>query len=144
MKTLAHPVVIVALISISLAGASWAQAAWPWSKPESKTLPVSKTTHTPLIGGKPVFTSASSQPSTWQKITSGTKKVATGTVDVLTLKPLRDKWSADKTPKKTSAGYNVQPKKSSNSSWLGSMFKPKEEKKIKTVGDWMAQPAPRP
>ncbi len=141
MKTLGLPTVIVAFMTVSLALSSVAGAAWPWSASKPKTLPLTQTASTPLSGGKPVVTHVSGS-STWQKFSSGTKKVATGTVDVLTLKPIRDKWSTDKTPKKTSAGYNAQPKKS-NSSWFGSWFKPKEEKQIKTVGDWMAQPQPR-
>ncbi len=142
MKTMGQPTVVVAFLTVCLGVNSLAVAAWPWSSTQNKTLPLTQTSSTPLSGGKPLVTQAGG-PSAWQKISTGTKKVATGTVDVLTLKPIRDKWATDKTPKRDSAGYNIQPKKKSESSWFGSWFKPKEEKKIKTVGDWMAQPQPR-
>lgn len=122
-----------------------AEATWPWSSStKTTTLPLSKTSGTPLINGTPIHKVASG-PSTWDKFSASTKKVATGTVDVLTLKPLRDQWSSPSTKKTTPRVVPQTPKPSANSSSVfGSWFKPKkEEKKIKTVGEWMAQPMPK-
>ena len=126
------------LVAVGIvAGSLEAQAAWPW-KSTSTSVPISRTTGTPLLNGKPVFTS-SKGPSTWDKISSGTKKVASGTVDVITLKPVRNWWSADKKPTVKAPPI----RSSSGKTGFGSWFKPKEEKKIQTVGDWMAQPQPK-
>ena len=114
--------------SSSADAASW----WPWSS--TKTTTTARTFGPPMSGGKPVVTQAST--STWSKITSGTKKAVTTTVDVVTLKPLRDKWSKPAAP----ATSTAKPK--SSSGW-NSWFKPKEEKKISTVSEWMAQPRPK-
>lgn len=139
MKALVTPIVVV----LSLWTASEAQAIWPWGNGKTQKVPASTSGGTPLIGGKPVYTTAAG-PSTWDKFASGTKKVASGTVDVLTLKPIRDKWSTSG-PTKPTPPTPPTPVKASKSSWFGSWFKPKPpEKKIKTVGDWMGQPMPKP
>lgn len=118
---------------------------WPWSssskaKPVTQTVPSQKSTSTPLLNGKPIFTSAD-KPQSWSaKMSDLSKK----TVDVVTLKPLRDKWSAPQRSTSTSKPPVVTKKADSSGSWIANLFKPKpEEKKIKTVGDWLSQPRPQ-
>ncbi len=118
---------------------------WPWrssssSKQVTQTVPSKKSTSTPLINGKPIFTSADKSQSWGTKMSDLSKK----TVDVVTLKPLRDKWSTPQRSTSQSKPPVVTKKTDSSGSWIANLFKPKpEEKKIKTVGDWMNQPRPQ-
>ena len=87
-------------------------------------------------------------PSTWQKMTAGTKKVFSETAD--TLNPFND--ANDKVEQPAVTGYNTMFSQASHSkkaeeksyfslpSWLGGAAE--EEKRPKTVNEFLLQPKP--
>ncbi|MCE5267634.1 MAG: hypothetical protein LLG00_07095 [Planctomycetaceae bacterium] len=105
--------------------ASMAWALWPFASESSDTTakrPAPKTVK-------------KAAPSTWDKMSSGTKSFCTKVGDTLTFKKTPP-------PKKRTPEYavprapDIKPKKK-ESSWFGSWFKPADPKKPKTVSDWM-------
>ena len=74
------------------------------------------------------------EPSALDKIGTGTKNLFNKTGETLGLKkpqPKKPQYATAKPP-------TIQPvKKDDSKSWLGSLFKPEEPKKPKTVGEWM-------
>lgn len=104
-----------------------------WWKPKLPSMPTMtprKTAPTPA------------QPSTWTKVSSGTKSAWTKTKDALN--PFDD----EKVKPQSVTGYHspfaqasTRKKTESKSSWWPSWGKP-EEKRAKTVQDWMSQERP--
>ncbi len=88
----------------------------------------------------------SKQPSTMQQISKGTKKVVSGTTDLVTLK-----WLAPKDEPQKSSQPRLYDRRSvkrtgaeSSPGLFGSLFQTKEPEQPKTLGDWMAQKRPEP
>jgi hypothetical protein len=78
-----------------------------------------------------------SEPSTLQKMGTGTKNFFDRTGETLGLKKPAPKKYTYANPQP----LQVQGKKTAPSkSWLSSMFEPEEPKKPKTVTEWMGQP----
>jgi hypothetical protein len=103
----------------------------------SKLNPFSKTTSTKpkTIERKPA------PPSTWGKVSSGTKNSLTKTNE--TINPWAKK-SSPTTSRTSSKQPANQPKAAEKKSFLSSMWPAKEEpKKPKTVSEFLAQPKPK-
>jgi hypothetical protein len=87
---------------------------------------------------------------TLTQIDLGAKKLVKGTVDLITLKPLRDKMStsskkssAKKSSAKTYSTRKSRAKKEKKPSFWSSLFKPKkEEKRVETMKDFVGLPRP--
>jgi hypothetical protein len=130
------------------------RAGWlnPFSSDEAKKPAASSKSRpkgTPLVNGRPLVTHVSEKTaSVGEKLAQGTKKVATGTVDLVTLKPLRTKSEPQTNSRKPGgAGWrfeaaNKKPQK--KKTFLGSLFQPKEPPKgPQTIGEWMAMDRPK-
>jgi hypothetical protein len=101
--------------------ASHAFSLWPFSSEPAPAKPV-----VTRVGVK--------QPSTWDKVTTGTKNVFNKTGEKLGLKKPQKKpmpQFAYATPP------TMQRAAPAKKSWFSSMFGPKEPTKPKTVGEWM-------
>jgi hypothetical protein len=99
--------------------------------------PFSSDTTTDTKPKRPVYKTAKQEPSTWNKVTTGTKSFFSKTGEKLGLKKPEAKKPQYATPRMPPVAAQ---KKNESKSWLGSMFKPEEPAKPKTVSDWMANP----
>jgi len=84
-------------------------------------------------------------PSTLQKMATGTKTMFAKTADALN--PFDD--AKDKQPVRVTGSKNAfrqasAKKKAGSSSWMSSLWKPQEEKKVGSVNDFLSQPRPQP
>jgi len=84
-------------------------------------------------------------PSTWQKMTTGTKTMFAKTADALN--PFDD--AKDKQPVRVTGSKNAfrqasAKKKAASGSWMPSLWNPQEEKQDKTVNDFLSRPRPQP
>jgi hypothetical protein len=79
------------------------------------------------------------EPSSLEKLSSGTKKLFTQVGDTLTLKkkPAQKKPINPYASSIRSGSTSQQPQKKS---WFGSLLQPKEPKKQMTPTDWIGQP----
>lgn len=78
-------------------------------------------------------------------VTSGTKKVWNSTVDVVTLKPVRQQF-APKPTNPFALGFKPDPRKkqqASSSGWFGSLFKPAQPQKVRTVDEFFSLERPK-
>lgn len=151
MKSLHLPWIVA--WSIVLAGSVWSQARGAWWQRASGDGAVGlrwneTTTATPMLDGKPVvsYAAATSGSSAMSRITSGTRQAVSGAVDLITLKPLRNRLFAKKAEppawQSQAKPWNPQPEK--KPSFLGSLFKPKEQPRgPTTVNEFIAQPKPQ-
>jgi hypothetical protein len=103
-----------------------------WSLPN----PFASSEPTPKPRPKKVAArTAKQEPSTLDKIGTGTKNLFNKTGETLGLKkpqPKTPQYAVARPP-------TIQPvKKEESKSWLGSMLGPEQPKKPKTVGEWMA------
>jgi hypothetical protein len=92
---------------------------------------------------------ASSSPGKSQNtvagaVASGTKKAWNTTVDVVTLKPVRQTF-APKPKSGVQLGFKPDPrkKKPTSSSWLGGWFQPKQPKNPQTVEEFFSLERPQ-
>lgn len=128
-------------VLLASASTGWAFDWNPFSKKE--------TTKTPMMNGQPLVTRAPANASMGQRLGDGTKKVAQGAVDVVTLKPLREAMSTEKPQAK---GANRYPMPQMNKpaakkpGMFDSLFGSKKPKKTgpQTMNEWIAQPRPKP
>jgi hypothetical protein len=103
-----------------------AWSLWPFGS-ESKTEAKPK---------RPPPRAAKKPPSTWNKVTTGTKNFCGKVGNALTFnksppkKPPAPQYAVPRMPAMT-------PKKEESKSWLGSWLTPAEPKKPRTVGEWM-------
>lgn len=126
---------ILLAVAMPASGGEW----WNPFSMKSKT-PAKRS---PLVDGQPLWTSsevAPRGPSTWDKMAAGTKKAATGVADAVTLKPWRKKPATEQTGYSTWSGTPHTTTK--KTTWLGSVFKSKPQKKSMTVSEWMSQDRP--
>jgi hypothetical protein len=84
---------------------------------------------------RPVARTAPKPPSTWDKITMGTKNFFNKTGEAIGLKKPEKKLVPQYASPRSPAAQRRQPE---SKSWFGSWFKPKEPEKQKSVKDWMA------
>lgn len=90
------------------------------------------------------------QPSTWQKVTSGTKKAASQTADFLN--PFNDAKPEPRNENLTGSNsvFNQQANRRKNAgaqekkSWLPGFGAPQAEEKPNSVNGFLAQPRPQP
>jgi len=100
---------------------------WSWN-------PFSSASTTETRSKKPISKTAQKSPSTWSKVTSGTKGFFTKVGNTLTGKKSAPKKTAK--PQYAFPKSRVQ-KKEESKSWFSSWFQPKEPEKPKTVSEWM-------
>ena len=149
MKTLLRWLAFALLLSLAVEDRT--AGGWDWNpfakvgKTPTKNV---STTRTTLINGRKISSPVSDQ---WRSTPPGTsqpgaaKKAMSGAVDMLTLKPLRNKlatppasqWS-NKPPSST-----VRPNKDAKPSFFSSLFKPAQPKPPRTVTEWINQPSPK-
>ena len=112
-----------------------------WKMPNLLPTTTTKTTAPKSYSNKP----KAQAPSTWQKMTTGTKTVFAKTADALN--PFDD--ANDNKPVRVTGSKNAfrqasAKKKAESSSWLPSLWKPQEEKRPTSVNDFLSQPRPQP
>jgi hypothetical protein len=95
-------------------------------------------------------TSYAEQPSLWSRTlattASGTKKVLNTTVDVVTLKPVRDHFAPKKSKSDLGLGFKPDPRKKqpTSSGLFGSWFQSKKSSgSPQTVGEFLSLDRPR-
>jgi hypothetical protein len=132
------------LMTSSVRAEGWLTGWIPGAKKESSTSAKSSTTRTPLLGGKSLRSTsktAAKQPSMWQRMTSGTRRLAANTKEALTFggdekpKGRHSSWD-DATPARSSRKQKDEP------SFLSRWFQPDEPRPSKTVDDFLSQKRP--
>jgi hypothetical protein len=97
--------VCVLLTSPEVRAEGWLTGWIPGAKKESSASSKSGTTRTPMLGGRPLRSTSkstsASQPTMWQRMTNGTKRLASRTKDALT-------WGDEK-PKARHSSWDDQP-----------------------------------
>ena len=84
-------------------------------------------------------------PSTLQKMTTGTKTMLAKTADALNpFDDANDKQPVRVTGSKNAARQAAAKKKAASSSWFPSLWSTEEEKRPKTVNDFLRQERPQP
>jgi hypothetical protein len=119
-------------LAIALLLTSSAPAEDGWKIPLWNPLSSSKST-----GPGPVTQAA-------KAVASGTKKAWNTTVDVVTLKPVRQQF-APKQKSQFALGFKPDPRKkqASSSSWLGSLFQPKQPRNPQSMEEFFSLERPK-
>ncbi|MBS0210892.1 MAG: hypothetical protein JSS27_18265 [Planctomycetes bacterium] len=116
----------------------WKRALMPWTTTTSSTpVAISKLKGKPTLNGRPLWTPTSQPTNLTQNLSTGSKKIAQGTFDAVTLKPLRSKIGTSPTPKYAVVRQEKKP------GLFGSMFKPTPAPTPRTMGEWMALDRPK-
>lgn len=144
----------MSLIALSSTSAGW----WPFGDssvkkeagikyaPKDKQLSTTFKQKTTPNTVSTQFIRANSTPTMLDTLSSGTKQAFSKATDVVTLKALRNQQPVSRNPSTwhptpVPVGRQV---KSSKPSFLGSLFKPKEEpKKLQTINDFLSLPRPK-
>ena len=123
-RILSASVILVALADVRPARCDGWSLSNPFA-PETKT------------EKKPITKVTKKEPSTWEKLGTGTKNFFSKTGEAMGLKkpdPKKPQY-ATPTPPKIQAT-----KKTETKSWVSRMFQPEEPQKPKNVTEWMGQP----
>jgi hypothetical protein len=100
----------------------------------------------PVVLGLACTALSAAEPSLWSKTASGTKRALNTTVNVVTLKPVRDYFAPKKPKSNLGLGFKPDPRKAQpqSSSLFGSWFKPKPKSTTpQTVGEFLSMDRPK-
>jgi hypothetical protein len=141
-----RPRIWVSTIAITwLLVGSTSRAEWtmpnlnPFSKPASTSRTEKKTSLLKMpkwkvFGSSETRRSQPKPPSTWDKMTDGTKEFLGKTKDVLT------PW--DDPPSRNAGRRSDKPKESGTAAFFTGWFKEEEPQRPRTVSEWLSQPRP--